>query len=53
MSSNLEQLETCLLYGGVCDYPSNVCYECPKHGRMSRYLTFCAQSTLEQTGRKE
>ena len=31
-----EQLETCPLYGGVCGYPSEKCYECPRHSRISQ-----------------
>lgn len=27
-----EQLDTCPLYGGACGYPSEKCYECPRHG---------------------
>lgn len=26
------QLEECPIYGGMCGYPSNLCYECPRHG---------------------
>ena len=26
------QLEDCPIYGGMCGYPSNLCYECPRHG---------------------
>lgn len=26
------QLDTCPIYGGMCGYPSNLCYECPRHG---------------------
>lgn len=26
-----EQLERCPIYGGVCGYPSDHCYECPNH----------------------
>lgn len=37
MSSNLEQLETRLLYGVVWDYPS---YECPKHGWTMKSLNY-------------
>ena len=25
------QLDTCPIYGGMCGYPSNLCYECPRH----------------------
>lgn len=25
------QLEECPIYGGMCGYPSNLCYECPRH----------------------
>lgn len=25
------QLEICPIYGGMCGYPSNLCYECPRH----------------------
>ena len=26
-----EQLEQCPIYGGMCAYPSNQCYDCPRH----------------------
>lgn len=26
-----EQLEQCPVYGGLCCYPSNQCYDCPRH----------------------
>ena len=30
--STRPQLEECPIYGGMCGYPSNLCYECPRHG---------------------
>ncbi len=27
-----EQLDTCPIYDGMCGYPSDRCYECPRHG---------------------
>ena len=29
--SEQPQLEDCPIYGGMCGYPSNLCYECPRH----------------------
>ena len=29
--STQPQLEDCPIYGGMCGYPSNLCYECPRH----------------------
>ena len=26
-----EQLEQCPIYGGMCAYPSDQCYDCPRH----------------------
>ena len=26
-----EQLEQCPIYGGMCVYPSDQCYDCPRH----------------------
>lgn len=35
------QLEQCPIYGGMCAYPSNQCYDCPRHAgaRMEREVT--------------
>lgn len=30
-SAQPEQLDRCPIYGGVCGYPSDHCYECPNH----------------------
>lgn len=30
-SAQPEQLERCPIYDGVCGYPSDQCYECPRH----------------------
>lgn len=30
-SAQSDQLESCPIYGGVCGYPSDHCYECPNH----------------------
>ena len=31
-SARPEQLDTCPIYDGMCGYPSDRCYECPRHG---------------------
>lgn len=31
-SAQPEQLDDCPIYGGMCGYPSEKCYECPRHG---------------------
>lgn len=30
-SAQPEQLEQCPIYGGMCAYPSDQCYDCPRH----------------------
>ncbi len=30
-SAQPEQLDRCPIYGGVCGYPSDQCYDCPRH----------------------
>lgn len=30
-AKEVPQLEICPIYGGMCGYPSNLCYECPRH----------------------
>ena len=31
LNAQPEQLERCPIYDGVCAYPSDRCYECPRH----------------------
>jgi hypothetical protein len=34
-----EQLEQCPIYGGMCAYPSNQCYDCPRHAGAKMEVT--------------
>lgn len=47
-SAQFEQLETCPLYGGVCGYPSEKCYECPRHPEKPDhgYMWICPECGL-------
>ena len=34
-----EQLEQCPIYGGMCAYPSDQCYDCPRHAGAKMEVT--------------
>ncbi len=33
------QLEQCPIYGGMCAYPSDQCYDCPRHAGAKMEVT--------------
>ena len=38
-SAQPEQLEQCPIYGGMCAYPSDQCYDCPRHAGAKMEVT--------------
>lgn len=34
-----KQLEQCPIYGGMCAYPSDQCYDCPRHAGAKMEVT--------------
>ena len=38
-----EQLEQCPIYGGMCAYPSDQCYDCPRHAGAKMGVTECIE----------
>ena len=38
-----EQLEQCPIYGGMCAYPSDQCYDCPRHAGAKMEVTECIE----------
>lgn len=40
-SARPEQIERCPIYGGVCGYPSDQCYDCPRHHGAQPERKFC------------
>ena len=42
-SAQPEQLEQCPIYGGMCAYPSDQCYDCPRHAGAKMGVTECIE----------